>query len=723
MSTLAILKSLHTLDNRQFIRGLSDSEKRSRRVGQRIGREARNMSRRFRTLTGNVFNLRTAFATLAGTAGVGLLIRQQLKAIDSTAKLADRLNLTTQELTALHRVTELNGESTERMDKSLEAMSRRVGQAAEGFGQAERALDQLGLSAEELSDMGMAQQFETISREIAKVENANTRASIAADLFSRQGIGLLNTMDALAEQGLAPTIERLEQTGEAFDRIDAAKVEAANDAVTQMRGSFTGIARIITIEIAGPLRSVAESMDQAVTGSEDFQDSVREMTRSAVRGVASVIDVGASVISFVEQNATMAQFGLVGYVLLGKKGAAIGGVIGTLLDGIERRMASFGVGVSDNVAELIKLEDRVDSLQGRLENLPEGGREFRQVEKDLRESRAALEEVREAAQPEELREYADAWDKTGGSVGGMADGARSLADVLRSSLGPEIRTMEEELAQLDRTASGGGLAPDGDEGGGDSIDDMRAQQEQRLDLLRDRLSTEAELEQRRFDEHREFLDEAHEELFEDELERKEMLAELERQHEARKREIQAEGQGQLLRQQMQFLSLMEKAQRSSGATQVGIMSNAFAQITAAGAQHNKKMFEMNKAAGIANAIVSTYQGMAKALEWGWPMGPIFAGLIGASGFAKVSAIQSQSFSGSGGAAPSASAGGGVPAVQDVGRQQQQDSGAQQTQEIIVDMRGSRSDDESVIGRVIEEIDERVRDGMPIGGIRLARSRR
>jgi len=100
---------------------------------------------------------------------------------------------------------------------------------------------------------------------------------------------------------------------------------------------------------------------------------------------------------------------------------------------------------------------------------------------------------------------------------------------------------------------------------------------------------------------------------------------------------------------------------------VGIMANAFAQITAAGAQHSKELFEINKAAGIANAITSTYQGAAKALEWGWPMGPIFAGLITADGMAKVKAIQSQQFSGGGGAAPSSSAGGGVPSTQPAAR--------------------------------------------------------
>jgi hypothetical protein len=65
------------------------------------------------------------------------------------------------------------------------------------------------------------------------------------------------------------------------------------------------------------------------------------------------------------------------------------------------------------------------------------------------------------------------------------------------------------------------------------------------------------------------------------------------------------------------------------------------------------MFEIGKAASIAQAIVSTYTGMAKALELGFPLGPIAAGAIALTGFAQVANIRKQSFGGGGGSAASA----------------------------------------------------------------------
>jgi len=78
-----------------------------------------------------------------------------------------------------------------------------------------------------------------------------------------------------------------------------------------------------------------------------------------------------------------------------------------------------------------------------------------------------------------------------------------------------------------------------------------------------------------------------------------------------------------------------------------IMAGALSGLTTLMNSENRKMFEIGKAAAIAQSIISTYTGMTKALELGWPMGPIAAAAIGAQGFAQVASIRSQSFGGGG----------------------------------------------------------------------------
>lgn len=111
-------------------------------------------------------------------------------------------------------------------------------------------------------------------------------------------------------------------------------------------------------------------------------------------------------------------------------------------------------------------------------------------------------------------------------------------------------------------------------------------------------------------------------------------------------------------------SLKERLDNLSDFHKKGLMSNkqywagmanattgALANLTAAGAQSNKKMFELNKIAGIANATVATAQGIAEAWKLGPILGPIMAPIVAAAGAAQIQAIRKTQFGG--GTAPSA----------------------------------------------------------------------
>lgn len=84
----------------------------------------------------------------------------------------------------------------------------------------------------------------------------------------------------------------------------------------------------------------------------------------------------------------------------------------------------------------------------------------------------------------------------------------------------------------------------------------------------------------------------------------------------------------------------------------------FQQLSSLGASHHRAMFEINKRASEASAIVNTYEAATAALKLGPFLGPAMAAAITAMGIAKVDAIESTQFGG--GAA--SSGGGGVPSM-------------------------------------------------------------
>jgi hypothetical protein len=117
-------------------------------------------------------------------------------------------------------------------------------------------------------------------------------------------------------------------------------------------------------------------------------------------------------------------------------------------------------------------------------------------------------------------------------------------------------------------------------------------------------------------------------------------------HEAAMGSIMA--QAAVERKNFSELTAMQQAQGM-----LGILTN----LTAASAQKNREMFELNKLASIANAIIYTYEGANKTLSLG-PWGIPLAAVIVAAGIANVATIAGTQF----GSGAAASAGGGGPGV-------------------------------------------------------------
>ncbi|MEX2430532.1 MAG: hypothetical protein WD645_01270, partial [Dehalococcoidia bacterium] len=228
----------------------------------------------------------------------------------------------------------------------------------------------------------------------------------------------------------------------------------------------------------------------------------------------------------------------------------------------------------------------------------------------------------------------------------------------------------------------------------------------------------AAVERERHRERMEAFEEIDAELFESIEERNQHIRDMERDHQQRLREIQAEGQGAALGDYFGFINQMQSAAGRSMQEQVGVYSNAFAQISAAGARHNREMFEINKAAGIVNATIATYQGAAQALkDIPYPWNLAAAATVTAAGMARVSAIAGTSFGSK--SAPSVSGSTAAPAVSPV------DSGGQpsgrleqQRQDVTIRVTGRRSIDQDELRAIFDGINELISDGARVGKIRL-----
>ena len=126
-------------------------------------------------------------------------------------------------------------------------------------------------------------------------------------------------------------------------------------------------------------------------------------------------------------------------------------------------------------------------------------------------------------------------------------------------------------------------------------------------------------------------------------------------------------QAKLSQIKQKHLSSREQLERMSWSNQVGTVATQMEKITQIGATKSREMFEINKVASIANAIVDARASVVSAFKfgssWGGPIGgAAMVALAIAATSAQISAINSSQFGGGTSTVASVGASGGIPSM-------------------------------------------------------------
>lgn len=198
----------------------------------------------------------------------------------------------------------------------------------------------------------------------------------------------------------------------------------------------------------------------------------------------------------------------------------------------------------------------------------------------------------------------------------------------------------------------------------------------------------------------------------------ERRAEFERQKLSEIKDITKNAQGELYKDYQVFFKGIERAQKVSGLAQTGALTNTFSNILSKAAKHNKALFEINKVAGIANAVVSTAQGAAEALKLPFPFNLVASATVAAAGYAKIQSIRSASYGGGSGASGGATA--SAPSISSDSSSSFSDSGNSRSTNVSIS--GISNDDlfsGAQLRELIAKLNEQAEDGVLIKGLSVS----
>ena len=255
--------------------------------------------------------VRTAALGLA-VAGGASLVAFGVKAVqsfvgtgDELDKMSKRLGISVETLSELKFAAEQSGASLDDIEKAVKKLSSSVFDANNGVKASADAFQALGLNAAMLQDLSPEEQFLAVTKALAQVENASTRAALAQDVFGRAGTTLLPLVAEGAE-GLEELRQRARDLGITFTTGAAAKAADFTDALNELKVSIGGLGNVVAEKIVPALTNLLNWFTDNREAVGEFlgevQEKVGPFVEAFVSGAGFVLEALGKVLSWIVSN-------------------------------------------------------------------------------------------------------------------------------------------------------------------------------------------------------------------------------------------------------------------------------------------------------------------------------------------------------------------------------------------------------------------------------------
>lgn len=636
----------------------------------------------------------SAFATaaLAVAGAVVFATKSAIDNADAMYKAAQAAGMGTAAFSEYAYAASLSGISTQELSAALSKLNKGIADASLFTGDAQRAFTALGISVRNAdgSIKSVEQVMGEIANKFAGARDSVEKSANAILIFGRAGAQMIPMLNEGAE-GLQRAREEARRLGVSLDSEAGKAAEQFNDNLSRLAAVNRGYANDLMLQLLPALNQVTDAWVRAKVEGKGFHDEIvsvasfiQDTALAAFQVVAVVVanlafmfkTAGREIGGMYAQQTALLNLDWKGFNAISQAMKEDATKARQELDDLEKRIMGFklvkptqpggamdmGVGLSDMTKG--KLQAPADAGAG-------GDALARQIQDGIEAEQKMQAEAIQATvafRDRELKADKDAYD------------ARIKAMI-------EFYDREQEL-EIER---------------GKALVEADTSRKERFEALQKSLASEEELEnlsyERRIEQLRAFSD--------DELEtlggRQKVMEQMENEHQIRMINIRAKA-----------LTTMNDFTKASWQQQAATIFGEMANITSGVARHNRELFEINKVAAIANAIVNAYEGISKTMAtYPYPLNLVMAALHAAAAFATVASIQRQTFgTGGGGAvAPSVSST-PAPAVSPVdsgGFAGGGGGGRARGTDVIINVHGETFDRKS-IRNLIQQISEEQRDG-------------
>jgi DNA-binding Xre family transcriptional regulator len=251
--------------DKEFAKAMAANSRRIEKFAQKANKDLSG--------AGDMFDkLAVAAQGLAAVAVFQQLATSVKAAADRMGDLADAadsIGITTTALQELRYAAQMSGIQQDTLQQALVVLSKNLGDAAGGGSAAKDSLQALGLSATDLASVPLPNALEMIANKIAAVENPMQRATLAADLFGKSGVKMINMLSE-GSDGLAKMREEAQSLGVVIDEDIIRQAADAGDKLDAMSSVISANLSVALINLAPILIETAQAIAGLTAAANDF---------------------------------------------------------------------------------------------------------------------------------------------------------------------------------------------------------------------------------------------------------------------------------------------------------------------------------------------------------------------------------------------------------------------------------------------------------------------
>jgi hypothetical protein len=621
-------------------------------------------------------------ATLFSVGGVIAFAKSAINAGDAMHDMAQRTGIAVESLSKWKFIAEQSGATLDSIQPGLKGLAKNMEDAARGGKDSSDAFARLGVPVKESSGAlrGMDAVMLDLAEKFASMPDGAQKTALAVRVFGKAGQELIPTLN-LGKAGIAELMATAEKLGLVMSTEAAAAADELSDSMNLITSAGTALSTQFLNQSAPAISQVARAMAEAARDGGIFA--------AAIRGFGEawkVLLFGADPSQMKQQQDFVKKL----TVDLAKLKTELKEVEDGNSGAFRRKSAQ------EYRNEIATIELTITSATAAMKLMED------QAKKPIATPKVGVEAGKLGDDPEKARKAAETLAK---ELRALKNEADELFIKDRDNTMEAMRLHRE--ADLDRAASLAKLIEESDALYEKDRDATIARNEKKIEqdtAMRDRLYANL------FNE-RETLRASYEADFDalNDLNARKIVSN-EQYYVLMGRLVQKHTKDQLALV-MSSGTKQEKFAALTQGKQAAFLINSLVEQTAGVAQYSRKMFEINKVAGIANVAMKMPEAIADAFAFGTKfggpvLGGIMAGIAGAAMAVQMAAIQSATFGGGGGGtAPSLA--GGTPAlpVSPVGGGT---TGGGQT--TIINLQGGDTFSKKQVRELVEKINESTQDG-------------